>query len=81
MVNERLDGACVIRYRNGDTFSGRCKNGARHGAGTMTLANGATLRASWRRGVMLAGARYETSEGHLYQGEIDLEDRQAKRSR
>ena len=63
MVNGRLNGECVTRYRNKDTFSGRWKDG----------------RSPWSSNDGLsgwgdpAGARYQTSEGHLYRGDIDLE--------
>ncbi len=72
LANGLLDGEVFTKFTNGDTFYGCWKKGDRHGPGILTMTNGTTLRGSWCEGKMLPDARYETREGHIYEGKLDL---------
>lgn len=69
-VSEKLSGACILSWVNGDRYEGQCRDGTPSRSGRIQFANGDAYDGAIANGQASGRGRYAWAGGDVYEGGV-----------
>ena len=69
-LNGKRNGFGILKWPNGDSYTGQWKDDKYHGEGTYSTVNGFTCKGLWEKGKMNGNGEEKFADGNSYVGEF-----------
>jgi hypothetical protein len=67
-IDDEMNGEGVMRYKNGNVYTGALKKNVKHGRGKMTWASGDSYEGEWEAGLLHGKGTFKYSDKGEYEG-------------